>query len=103
MRIVFTEHDGIYQQGNTMCHKARSVLAWFEEHEDKFIVLLWVTVLNSSDLNPIDNLLDHLDRVVCEMDPKTHNLGQLSKEVKWHGSKSVWVPTRISLSFFLLL
>ncbi|GBM39699.1 hypothetical protein AVEN_47506-1 [Araneus ventricosus] len=58
-----------------MCHTARSVCAWFEEHQDEFTVLPWPA--NSPDLNPIENLWDHLDRVVRAMDPQPRNLAQL--------------------------
>ncbi|GBM78043.1 hypothetical protein AVEN_44573-1 [Araneus ventricosus] len=76
IRIIFPQNDGIYQQDNARCHTARSVCAWFEEHQDEFTVLPWPE--NSSDLNPIENLLDHLDRVVRAMDPQPHNLAQLA-------------------------
>ncbi|GFX27711.1 transposable element Tcb1 transposase [Trichonephila clavipes] len=73
MRIVFPQDDGIFQQDNARCHTAASVRAWFEEHQDEFTVLPWPA--NSPELNPIENLWDHLDRVVRAMDPQPHNLG----------------------------
>ncbi|GBN57732.1 hypothetical protein AVEN_130996-1, partial [Araneus ventricosus] len=76
MRIIFPQNDGIYQQDNAKCHTARSVCAWFEEHQDEFTVLPWPG--NSPDLNPIENLWDHLDRVVRAMDPQPRNLAQLA-------------------------
>ena len=76
MRIVFPQDDGIYQQDNVKCHTTGSVLAWFEEHQDEFTVLPWQA--NSPDLNPIENLWDHLDRVVRAMDPQSRNLTQLT-------------------------
>ncbi|GBN00451.1 hypothetical protein AVEN_85519-1 [Araneus ventricosus] len=69
-------NDGIYQQDNARCHTARSVCAWFEEHQDEFTVLPWPA--NSPDLNPIEILWDHLDRVVRAMDPQPRNLAQLA-------------------------
>ncbi|GBO18476.1 hypothetical protein AVEN_164131-1, partial [Araneus ventricosus] len=53
-----------------------SVCAWFEKHQDEFTVLPWPA--NSPDLNPIENLWDHLDRVVRAMDPQPRNLAQLA-------------------------
>ncbi|GBM47485.1 hypothetical protein AVEN_153697-1 [Araneus ventricosus] len=63
------------------CHTARSVCAWFEEHQDEFTVLPWPA--NSPDLYPIE---DHLDRVVRAMDPQARNLAQLATalESAWY-------------------
>ncbi|GBN81765.1 hypothetical protein AVEN_22855-1 [Araneus ventricosus] len=66
----------IHRQDNPRCHTARSVCAWFEEHQGVFTVLPWPA--NSPDLNPIENLWDHLDRVVRAMDPQPRNLAQLA-------------------------
>ncbi|GBM68683.1 hypothetical protein AVEN_9158-1 [Araneus ventricosus] len=66
----------VHWQDNERCHSARSVCAWFEVHQDEFTVLPWSA--NSPDLNPIENLWDHLDRVVRAMDPQPHNLAQLA-------------------------
>ncbi|GFU72666.1 transposable element Tcb1 transposase [Trichonephila clavipes] len=76
MRIVFPQDDGIFQQDNARCHTAASVRAGFEEHQDEFTVLPWPE--NSPDLNPIEHLCDHLDRVVRAMDPQPRNLAQLA-------------------------
>ncbi|GBM97306.1 hypothetical protein AVEN_27072-1 [Araneus ventricosus] len=76
MRIIFPQNDGIYQQDNARCHTARSVCAWFEEHQDEFTVL--PCPANSPDLNPIENMWDHLHRVVRAMDPQPRNLAQLA-------------------------
>ncbi|GFU93741.1 transposable element Tcb1 transposase, partial [Trichonephila clavipes] len=68
--------DGIFQQDNARCHTAASVRAWFEEHQDEFTVL--PLPANSPDLNPIEHLWYHLDRVVRAMDPQPRNLAQLA-------------------------
>ncbi|GBM66903.1 Transposable element Tc1 transposase [Araneus ventricosus] len=34
--MVFVFPNGIFQQDNTLCHKARIVLEWFEEYTDEF-------------------------------------------------------------------
>ncbi|GBO06883.1 hypothetical protein AVEN_174953-1 [Araneus ventricosus] len=74
----------VHRQDNAKCHIARSVCAWFEEHQDEFTVLPWPA--NSPDLNPIENLWDHLDRVVRAMDPQPRNLAQLVTALE-----SVWL------------
>ncbi|GFW15043.1 transposable element Tcb1 transposase [Trichonephila clavipes] len=68
--------DGIFQQDNARCHTAASVRAWFEEHQDEFTVI--PLPANSPELNPIEHLWYHLDRVVRAMDPQPRNLGQLA-------------------------
>ncbi|GBN76232.1 hypothetical protein AVEN_264024-1 [Araneus ventricosus] len=70
----------VYRQDNARCHTARSVCAWFEEHQDEFTVLPWPA--NSPDLNPIEDLWDHLDRVVRAMDPQQRNLAQLATSLE---------------------
>ncbi|GFV33218.1 transposable element Tcb1 transposase [Trichonephila clavipes] len=47
-----------------------------KEHQDEFTVPPWPA--NSPELNPIENLWDHLDRVVRAMDPQPRNLAQLA-------------------------
>ena len=45
-------YEWIYQQDNTPCHKAKTVMKWFEE--TNVDVLQWPA--RSPDLNPIENL-----------------------------------------------
>ncbi|GFV48727.1 transposable element Tcb1 transposase [Trichonephila clavipes] len=77
------QDGGIYQQDIAECHTTDSVHAWFKEHQDQFIVLPCPE--NSPDLNPINNLWNHLDRVVRAMDPHACNLVQ---QLSRHGSTS---------------
>ncbi|GFX76803.1 transposable element Tcb1 transposase [Trichonephila clavipes] len=68
------EDGGIYQQDIAECHTTDSVRAWFKEHQDQFIVLPCPE--NSPDLNPINNLWNHLDRVVLAIYSHARNLVQ---------------------------
>ncbi|GFW67837.1 transposable element Tcb1 transposase [Trichonephila clavipes] len=83
MHIVFLQDCGIYQQDNVKYHTAGSVRAWFEEHQDE--ITIFPRPANSSDLKPIKNLWNHLDRVVRAMDPHQRNLAPLATalETAW--------------------
>ncbi|GFW68871.1 tyrosine-protein phosphatase 10D [Trichonephila clavipes] len=70
------QDGGIYQQDIAECHTTDSVRAWFKEHQDQFIVLPCPE--NSPDLNPINNLRKHLDRVVHAMDSHAHPIKETS-------------------------
>ncbi|GBL92835.1 hypothetical protein AVEN_4541-1 [Araneus ventricosus] len=54
MAFVFPTGNGIFQQDNAPCHKARIVLEWFNEHTDEFHLMYWPPKL--PDLNPIENI-----------------------------------------------
>ncbi|GBN30645.1 hypothetical protein AVEN_144307-1 [Araneus ventricosus] len=60
MAFVFSTGNGIFQQDNAPCHKARVVLEWFEEHTDEFHLMSWPP--NSPDLNPMEHILDVMER-----------------------------------------
>ncbi|GBN27246.1 hypothetical protein AVEN_234878-1 [Araneus ventricosus] len=79
----------VHRQDNARCQTARSVCAWFEEHQDEFTVLPWPA--NSPDINPIENLWDHLDRVVRAMDPQPRNLAQLATALE-----SAWLNVPVN-------
>ncbi|GBM28807.1 hypothetical protein AVEN_130514-1 [Araneus ventricosus] len=48
MAFVFPTGNGIFQQDNTPCHKARIVLEWSKEHTDEFHLMSWPP--NSPDI-----------------------------------------------------
>lgn len=70
--IDFPPDDGAYQLENMMCHKSRSVRAGIEEDQvEFFIILFWLP--NSSYLNPVKNMWNHLSSVVHTMDHDPRN------------------------------
>ncbi|GBM41431.1 hypothetical protein AVEN_129625-1 [Araneus ventricosus] len=65
----------------TVVHRRRrrgviQLAVYVRSSKDEFTALPWPA--NSPDLNPIENLWDHLDRVVRAMGPQPHNLAQLA-------------------------
>ncbi|GBM02146.1 Transposable element Tcb2 transposase [Araneus ventricosus] len=75
MATVYPENDGMFQQDNATCHVSKIVLAWFEEHDEEFQLLPWPP--NSPDLNPCENLREHLDRHIRQKDTPPRNLHEL--------------------------
>ncbi|KAJ4440979.1 hypothetical protein ANN_10828 [Periplaneta americana] len=65
MTAMFPKGSGIFQQDNGPCHKARSVMEWFEEHSGELQLMCWAP--NSPDLNPIEHIW-----VVIERDIRVH-------------------------------
>jgi len=63
----------IFQDDNAPCHTARLVKSWKEENSINF--LPWP--FQSSDLNPIENLWDELERRVRGSQPRPKNKGEL--------------------------
>ncbi|KAK3531714.1 hypothetical protein QTP70_025948, partial [Hemibagrus guttatus] len=59
-------------QDNALCHKAKMVQEWFDEHNNMFEVLTWPP--NSPDLSPIERLWDVLDKPVRSMEASTSQL-----------------------------
>ncbi|GBM75485.1 hypothetical protein AVEN_54083-1 [Araneus ventricosus] len=57
--FVFPTGNGIFQQDNASCHKARIVLEWFEQHTDEFHLMSWPP--NSPDLNPKEHIWDVME------------------------------------------
>ncbi|GBM27677.1 Transposable element Tc1 transposase [Araneus ventricosus] len=67
MAFVFPTGNGIFQQDNAPCHKARIVLEWFEEHTDEFHLMSWPP--NSPDLNPMEHIWDVMERQLRDQTP----------------------------------
>ncbi|GBM80880.1 hypothetical protein AVEN_52354-1 [Araneus ventricosus] len=59
MVFVFSIGNGIFQQDNVPCHKARIAFEWFEEHTDEFHLMSWPP--NSPDLNPMEHIWDVME------------------------------------------
>ena len=73
----------IFQQDNATCHTSRLVQQWF--HNENVTVMEWPA--QSPDLNPIENMWDHLKRVVQEKNPA--NMGEL-----WRAINDAWKEFR---------
>ncbi|KAK3519389.1 hypothetical protein QTP70_026949 [Hemibagrus guttatus] len=73
--VIRVDDLDIHQQDNAACHKAKMVQEWFDEHNNQFEVLTWPP--NSPDLNPIQHLLDVLDKQVRSMEAPPRNLQDL--------------------------
>ncbi len=83
MTTVYTSSDGYFQQDNAPCHKAQIISDWFLEHDNEFTLLKWPP--QSPDLNPIEHLLDVVEREICIMDVQPTNLQTLRDAImsKW--------------------
>ncbi len=75
-------------------HKAQIISDWFLEHENEFTLLKWPP--QSPDLNPIEHLVDVVEREIHIMDEQPTNLQQLCDAIM-----SIW--TKISEECFLHL
>ncbi|GBO08521.1 hypothetical protein AVEN_170901-1 [Araneus ventricosus] len=62
-------------QDNAPCHKARIVLEWFEEHTDEFHLMSWPP--NSPDINPMEHILDVMERQLRAQTPPCPNISTL--------------------------
>ncbi|GBM96953.1 hypothetical protein AVEN_69321-1, partial [Araneus ventricosus] len=72
MAFVFPTGNGIFQQDNASCHKARIVLEWFEEHTDEFHLMFWPP--NSPDLNPMEHIWNVIKRQLRAQTPPWPNI-----------------------------
>ncbi|GBL94520.1 Transposable element Tc1 transposase [Araneus ventricosus] len=75
MAFVFPTGNGIFQQDNAPCHKARIVLEWFEKHTDEFHLMSWPP--NSPDLNPMEHIWDVMERQLRAQTPPCPNISTL--------------------------
>ncbi|GBM27949.1 Transposable element Tc1 transposase [Araneus ventricosus] len=75
MAFVFPTGNGIFQQDNASCHKARIVLECFEEHTDEFHLMSWLP--NSQNLKPIEHISDVMERQLRAQTPPCPNISTL--------------------------
>ncbi|GBM92150.1 hypothetical protein AVEN_202721-1 [Araneus ventricosus] len=73
--FVFPTENGVFQQDNALCHKARIVLEWFKEHTDEFHLKSWSP--NSRDLNPMEHIWDVMERQLRAQTPPCPNISTL--------------------------
>ncbi|GBM33762.1 hypothetical protein AVEN_47057-1 [Araneus ventricosus] len=75
MAFIFPNGNGIFQQDNAPCHKARIVLEWFEEQTDEFHLMFWPP--NSPDLNPMEHIWVVMQRQFRAQNPPYPNISTL--------------------------
>ncbi|GBN35813.1 hypothetical protein AVEN_66284-1 [Araneus ventricosus] len=75
MVFVFPTGNGIFQQDNASCHRARIVLECFEENTNEFHLLPWQP--NSSDLDPMEHIWDVMERHLRAQTPPCQNISTL--------------------------
>ncbi|GBL99227.1 Transposable element Tc1 transposase [Araneus ventricosus] len=75
MGFVFPTGNGIFQQDNAPCHKARIVLERLEEHTDEFHLMSWPP--NSPDLNTMEHIWDVTERQLRAQTQACPNISSL--------------------------
>lgn len=70
----------VFMQDNAPCHIAPSTIEWLEQHNINFGID-WPP--QSPDLNPIENLWDHIDR-------KVHSRTYRNVEELWKAIQDAW-------------
>ena len=75
------KHTTIFQQDNDSKHTSHTARKWFETN--KIDVLVWPP--QSPDLNPIENLWQHLKKKLAEYETEPHGILELWErvEVEW--------------------
>ncbi|GBL70880.1 hypothetical protein AVEN_73726-1 [Araneus ventricosus] len=96
MAFVFSTGNGICQQDNAPCHKARIVLEWFEEHTDEFHLKSWLP--NSPDLNPMEHIWDVMERQLIAQTPPCPNISTLRDRCLdiWYNLSPVMYEKRVA-------
>ncbi|GFW42147.1 transposable element Tcb1 transposase [Trichonephila clavipes] len=72
---AFLAGNGMFQQDNAPCHKAKIVLEWFQEHDAEFELMSWPP--KSLDLNQIEHIWDVMGRQLRVQRPPIHNISNL--------------------------
>ncbi|GBL74749.1 hypothetical protein AVEN_243617-1 [Araneus ventricosus] len=75
MAFVFPTGNGIFQEDNAPCHKARIIFEWFEEHTNEFHLMSCPP--NSPDLNPMEHIWDVMERQLRAQTPPCPNISTL--------------------------
>ncbi|GBN66923.1 hypothetical protein AVEN_67927-1 [Araneus ventricosus] len=75
MAFLFPTGNGVIQQDNAPCHKARIVLECFEEHTYEFHLMSWPP--NWPDLNPMEHIWNAMERQLRAQTPPCPNISTL--------------------------
>jgi len=67
------ENEYIFQDDNAPVHRAKIVTDWKNENSIDFFLY----PAQSSDLNPIKNVWDYLERYICKRDPRPKSTDEL--------------------------
>ncbi|GFU57285.1 transposase domain containing protein [Trichonephila clavipes] len=67
--------NGIFQQDNAPCHKAKIVLEWFQEYDAEFQLISWPP--HSPDVNQIEQIWDVMGQQLRVQRPPIHNISDL--------------------------
>ncbi|GFW12286.1 transposable element Tcb2 transposase [Trichonephila clavipes] len=72
---VFPDGNGMFQEDNPPCQKAKIVLEWFQKHDAEF--QLMSSSSNSPDLNQIEHIWDVMGRQLRVQRPLIRNISGL--------------------------